>query len=69
MIRKGKIISTVVAKTASSPYYAALALLNYARGGKDLPITSDNEAANINTMPNNIFVGSFVIDADNVEFF
>jgi len=68
-IKDGTIQSTVIAKTASSPYYAALLLTDFAMGGADLPLTKNNKAAGVSPLPYNVYVGSLVITKDNIQYF
>lgn len=66
-IRQGLIDSTIVTRTAVNTYFGLLALYQY--NHYDVPITADNEAANIVWLPTNIDVGTFVVDKDNADYF
>ncbi|MCL4378047.1 MAG: substrate-binding domain-containing protein [Actinobacteria bacterium] len=67
LIKEGVIKSSVAAKTVSTPYWAAVVLINYVESGRDIPITNDNEKAKVVTMPDNIYTGAVVITKENVD--
>jgi ribose transport system substrate-binding protein len=66
-IQEGVIDSTIVARTATSPYVGLLLLHQYNHA--DVPITEDNQANNVNWLPENIDVGTIVVDESNVDAF
>ncbi|MHC4103686.1 MAG: substrate-binding domain-containing protein [Planctomycetota bacterium] len=70
-IEKGIIDATVEAKTAYAPYLAIQLLENYhdRKMENDVPISADNWDAGIRSFPQFIYVGSVIIDQDNVQHF
>ncbi len=69
-IGKGYIDATLINKTATDEYMAILLMEDWNKGGlKNIPISSDNEAATVNPLPENMYNTAAVIDADNVEYF
>jgi ABC-type sugar transport system substrate-binding protein len=69
-IEKGFIDATLINKTAGQEVVAMLVLEDWNNGGlKNMPISSDNAAAGINPVPDNMYNTAVVIDADNVEYF
>ena len=68
-IEKGIIDATVEAKTAYGPYLAIQLLENYhdRKMENDVPISADNWDAGIRSFPQFIYVGSVIIDQDNVQ--
>lgn len=69
-IGKGYIDATLINKTATDEYMAILLMEDWNIGGlKNIPISSDNAAANVNPLPENMYNTAAVIDADNVDYF
>ncbi len=69
-IAKGYIDATLINKTATDEYMAILLMEDWNNGGlKDIPVSSDNEAAGVNPVPENMYNTAAVIDAENVDFF
>mgnify|MGYP006279989313 CR=1 FL=1 len=69
-IGKGYIDATLINKTATDEFLAILLMEDWNNGGlKDIPVSSDNEAAGVNPVPENMYNTAAVIDADNVDFF
>lgn len=69
-IASGYIDATLINKTATDEFLAILLMEDWNNGGlKDIPISSDNEAAGVNPIPENMYNTAAVIDADNVDFF
>lgn len=69
-IASGYIDATLINKTATDEFLAILLMEDWNNGGlKDIPISSDNEAAGVNPVPENMYNTAAVIDADNVDFF
>lgn len=71
-IQKGYIDATVEAKTAFTAYLAIKMLEDYndrRESGDDVPLSSDNTASGAVTFPQYTYVGSVIIDKDNVEYF
>jgi ribose transport system substrate-binding protein len=66
-IDEGVIDSTIVTRTAVNTYFGLLALYQF--NHYDVPITEDNDAANIVWLPTNIDVGTFVVDKTNTQYF
>jgi ribose transport system substrate-binding protein len=66
-IQEGVIDATIVARTAASPYIGLLLLYQYNHA--DVPITEDNAANNVNWLPEDVDVGTIVVDKDNVDAF
>lgn len=69
-IEKGYIDATLCNKTASDEYLAILLMEDWNNGGlKNIPLSSDNAAARINPVPDNMFVTAFAITQENVQYF
>jgi ribose transport system substrate-binding protein len=70
-IEKGIIDATVEAKTAYAPYLAIQLLEEYhdRKMENDVPISRNNWDADVKSFPQFIYVGSVIIDQDNVEHF
>jgi ribose transport system substrate-binding protein len=69
-IGKGYIDATLINKTATDEYLAILLMEDWNKGGlKNIPISSDNEAASVNPLPENMYNTAAIIDAANVEYF
>ena len=71
-IADGVIDATIINKTALQAYMAVQFLEAYNDaniGLADVPISADNKAAGVNTFPEAVFMGTEVIDADNVAQF
>jgi ribose transport system substrate-binding protein len=69
-IASGYIDATLINKTATDEYLAILLMEDWNNGGlKSIPISSDNEAAGVNPVPENMYNTAAVIDADNVDYF
>ena len=69
-IGKGYIDATLINKTATDEYMAILLMEDWNDGGlKNIPISSDNAAAGVNPVPENMYNTAAVIDADNVNYF
>lgn len=69
-IEQGYINATLINKTATQEYLAILLMEDWNNGGlKNVPISSDNLAAGVNPLPNNIYNSVSVIDASNVKYF
>lgn len=69
-IKAGYIDATLINKTAAMDYLAILLMEDWNNGGlKNVPISSDNAAAGVNPLPENMYMTAAVIDADNVEYF
>jgi len=70
-IEKGIIDATVEAKTAYAPYMAIQLLEEYhdRKMENDVPISRDNWEAGVTSFPQFIYVGSVIIDQDNVDHF
>ena len=69
-IKKGFINATLINKTASQAYQAALMLEAYNNmGGKDIPLSADNAKAGVNPIPEVMYNGSVVITKDTVDGF
>src|SRR5699024_8815311 len=67
LIESGDVEATVAIKTLTENLFASMlvdGLIN-----NDLSISTDDEAAEINTLPSFIDVGTYVITSENVEFF
>ena len=68
-IANGYIDATLINKTATDEYMAILIMEDWNNGGlKNIPISSDNEAAGVNPVPENMYNTAAVIDADNVDY-
>ena len=69
-IGKGYIDATLINKTATDEYMAILLMEDWNNGGlKNIPISSDNAAAGIDPIPENMYNTAAVIDAKNVKYF
>jgi len=69
-IAKGYIDATLINKTATDEFLAILIMEDWNNGGlKNIPVSSDNAAAGVNPVPENMYNTAAVIDADNVDFF
>jgi len=69
-IDKGLMDCTIVAKTALMPYFALVMLEDYNnRVQNDVPISSNNKEANIASAPEKCYVGTVVVDSDNIKYF
>ncbi len=69
-IKAGYIDATLINKTAAMEYLAILLMEDWNNGGiKNVPISSDNAAAGVNPLPENMYNTAAVIDAGNVEYF
>jgi ribose transport system substrate-binding protein len=69
-IAKGYISATLCNKTASDEYMAILIMEDWNNGGlKNVPLSSDNAAAGITAVPDNMYVTAFAITKDNVKYF
>lgn len=66
----GYIDATLINKTAGQEFVAMLILEDWNNGGlKNMPISSDNAAAGLNPVPENMYNTAVIIDATNVEYF
>jgi hypothetical protein len=62
--------ATLCNKTATDEYLAILLIEDWNNGGlKNISLSSDNAAAGINPVPDNMFNTAFVITKDCVRFF
>lgn len=71
-IAKGYIQASIINKTATSAYQAILMLEAYnneATGYKNVPISGDNLASDVNPLPEVMYLGTVVITKENVEAF
>ena len=69
-IAEGYIDATLINKTAGQEFVAMLVMEDWNNGGlKNMPISSDNAAAGINPVPENMYNTAVVIDATNVMYF
>jgi ribose transport system substrate-binding protein len=69
-IGKGYIDATLINKTATDEYMAILLMEDWNVGGlKNIPISSDNAAAGVNPLPENMYNTAAVIDKNNVQYF
>lgn len=69
-IASGYIDATLINKTATDEFLAILLMEDWNNGGlKNIPISSDNSAAGVNPVPENMYNTAAVIDADNVDYF
>jgi ribose transport system substrate-binding protein len=69
-IEKGYIAATLINKTASDEYMAILVMEDWNNGGlKNVPLSSDNAAAGITAVPDNMYQTAFAITKDNVQYF
>lgn len=70
LIASGYIDATLINKTAGQEFVAMLVMEDWNNGGlKNMPISSDNAAAGINPVPDNMYNSAVVIDKDNVMYF
>ena len=70
LIASGYINATLINKTAGQEVMAMLVLEDWNNGGLQfMPISSDNAAAGINPVPDNMYNTAVVIDKDNVMYF
>ena len=69
-IEQGYIDSTLINLTAAQEYLAILLFEDWNNGGlKNIPVSSDNAAAGIVPIPENMYMTAAIIDKDNVEYF
>jgi ribose transport system substrate-binding protein len=69
-IEKGYIAATLCNKTATDEYLAILLMEDWNNGGlKDIPLSSNNAAAKINPVPDNMYNTAFAITKENVQYF
>lgn len=69
-IASGYIDATLINKTATDEYLAILLMEDWNNGGlANIPVSSDNAAAGVNPVPENMYNTAAVIDADNVDYF
>ncbi len=69
-IGKGFIDATLCNKTATDEYLGILLMEDWNNGGlKNIPLSSDNAAAGINPVPDNMYNTAFAITKDNVQYF
>lgn len=69
-IASGYIDATLINKTATDEFLAILLMEDWNDGGlQNIPISSDNAAAGVNPVPENMYNTAAVIDADNVDYF
>lgn len=69
-IAKGFINATLCNKTATDEYLAILLMEDWNNGGlKNIPLSSDNAAAGICAVPENMYNSAFAITKDNVQYF
>jgi ribose transport system substrate-binding protein len=69
-IEKGYIAATLCNKTAAQEYMCILIFEDWANGGlKNVPMSSDNNAAGITAVPENMFNTAFAITQANVQYF
>jgi ribose transport system substrate-binding protein len=69
-IDKGYIDATLINKTATDEYMGILLMEDWNNGGlKNIPISSDNAAAGVNPIPENMYNTAAVIDKTNVKYF
>ncbi|MDR1251621.1 MAG: substrate-binding domain-containing protein [Treponema sp.] len=69
-IEKGYISATLINKTATDEYMAILLMEDWNNGGiRNVPLSSDNAAAGITALPDNMYVTAFAITKDNVRYF
>lgn len=70
LIASGYIDATLINKTAGQEVMAMLVMEDWNNGGlKNMPISSDNAAAGINPVPDNMYNTAVVIDKNNVMYF
>ena len=69
-VKAGYINCTLVNKTASMPYYALSVLEGITKyHAAEIPISADNEASQVNTVPSNMYTGVVIVNKDNVDNF
>jgi ABC-type sugar transport system substrate-binding protein len=71
-IHKGVIGASILNKTALEAYMAIELLEAYNDskiGLADVPISTNNKSAGVTPMPENVFMGTVVVDKNNVEYF
>ncbi len=69
-IEKGYITSTLINKTAAQEYIAILIMEDWNNGGlKGIPVSSNNAAAGVNTVPEHMYNTAAIIDKANVQYF
>lgn len=69
-IDAGYISSTMCNKTGTDEYMAILVMEDYNNGGlKNVPLSSDNIAAGITGVPDNMYNTAFAITQENVQYF
>ncbi|MDR1579095.1 MAG: substrate-binding domain-containing protein [Synergistaceae bacterium] len=69
-IEEGYIDATTCNKTASAEYTAILVMEDYNNGGlKNVPLSSNNTAAGVHGIPENMYNSALVINKDNVQYF
>ncbi|MDR1308198.1 MAG: substrate-binding domain-containing protein [Treponema sp.] len=69
-VEKGYIAATLCNKTAGQEYLAILLMEDWNNGGlKNVPISSDNTAAGITAIPENMYNTAFAITQANVQYF
>jgi ribose transport system substrate-binding protein len=69
-IARGYISATLCNKTATDEYLAILLMEDWNNGGlKNVPLSSNNAAAGINPVPENMYNTVFAITKDNVQYF
>jgi ribose transport system substrate-binding protein len=69
-IEKGYIAATLCNKTATDEYMAILVMEDWNNGGlKNVPLSSDNAAAGITSVPDNMYNTAFAITKANVQYF
>ncbi|MCE5251112.1 substrate-binding domain-containing protein [bacterium] len=66
-IRDGVIDATIVQQTALMPYYGLMIL--YQLNHHDIPVSSDNTAAEVSGVPRYIDTGTILVDRSNCEYF
>jgi ribose transport system substrate-binding protein len=71
-IHKGVIGASILNKTALEAYMAIELLEAYNDskiGLADVPISTNNKSAGVTPMPENVFMGTVVVDKNNVQYF
>jgi ribose transport system substrate-binding protein len=69
-IEKGYIAATLCNKTATDEYLGILLMEDWNNGGlKNVPLSSDNAAAGITAVPDNMYNTAFAITKANVQYF
>jgi ribose transport system substrate-binding protein len=69
-ISRGYISATLCNKTATDEYLAILLMEDWNNGGlKNIPLSSNNAAAGINPVPDNMYNTVFAITKNNVQYF